>query len=163
METASLLGLIGFLAACFATALTGARFKPGDWYEGLAKPSWRPPNWLFAPVWTVLYLMIAVAGWLVWRKAGLAGAWLPLAVYALQLVLNGAWSPLVFGLHRLDLGFADIVLVWLSVAATIVVFVPVSTAAALLLLPYLAWATFAGALNFAVWRLNPGPSTHPGH
>jgi tryptophan-rich sensory protein len=120
----------------------------------LAKPTWRPPNWLFAPVWTVLYFTIAISGWLVWREAGFAGAALPLAIYALQLVLNAAWTPIFFGLHRPDLGFLDIVLVWLSIIATIALFFPIHPAAALLLLPYLAWVTFAAALNFAVWRLN---------
>jgi tryptophan-rich sensory protein len=98
--------------------MTGAFFRPGEWYERLKKPSWRPPNRLFAPVWTVLYVMIAVSGWLVWREFGFAGAVLPLAVYALQLVLNAAWTPLFFGLHRPDLAFVDIVLVWLSIVAT---------------------------------------------
>ena len=155
MSASSLLTLFGFIAACFLAAVTGAFFQPGEWYERLKKPSWRPPNRLFAPVWTVLYVMIAVAGWLVWREAGFAGAALPLAVYALQLVLNAAWTPLFFGLHRPDLGFVDIVLIWLSIVATIVLFMPIHVAAALLLLPYLAWVTFATALNFTVWRLNP--------
>src|SRR5271165_2232419 len=137
MEIASIIGLACFIAACFLAALTGALFRPGDWYERLKKPSWRPPNRLFAPVWTALYLMIAVAGWLIWRKAGFAGAGLPLAVYALQLILNAAWSPLFFGLHRPDLGFIDIVLVWVSIIATIVLFYPIHVVAALLLVPYL--------------------------
>ncbi len=154
MEIASIIGLACFIAACFLAALTGAWFRPGEWYERLRKPSWRPPNRLFAPVWTILYLMIAVAGWLIWREARFAGASLPLALYALQLVLNGSWSPLVFGLHRLDLGFVDIVLVWVSIVATIVLFYPIHVGAALLLVPYLAWVTFAAVLNFAVWRLN---------
>ena len=94
------------------------------------------------------------------RLAGLAGGRfcrraLPLTIYALQLVLNAAWTPLFFGLHRPDLGFLDIVLVWLSIIATIAVFYPIHAGAALLLLPYLAWVTFAAALNFAIWRLNP--------
>jgi benzodiazapine receptor len=105
-------------------------------------------------VWTVLYFTIAISGWLVWREAGFAGAALPLAIYAMQLVLNAAWTPIFFGLHRPDLGFLDIVLVWLSIIATIALFSPIHMAAALLLLPYLAWVTFAAALNFAVWRLN---------
>jgi len=158
MNTTSLFVLLGFIAACFLAALTGALFRPGDWYEQLAKPSWRPPNWLFAPVWTVLYVTIAVSGWLVWREAGFAGAALPLAIYALQLGLNAAWTPLFFGLHRPDLGFLDIVLVWLCIVATIVFFCPIHAGAALLLVPYLAWVTFAAALNFAVWRLNPSAS-----
>lgn len=155
MDIASIIALPCFIAACFLAALTGAWFRPGEWYERLKKPSWRPPNWLFAPVWTVLYLMIAVAGWLVWREAGFAGARWPLAVYALQLILNAAWTPLFFGLHRPDLGLVDIVLVWGSIIATIVLVYPIHAGAALLLVPYLAWVTFASALNFAVWRLNP--------
>jgi tryptophan-rich sensory protein len=155
MDASSWLPLLGFIAACFLAAITGAFFRPGEWYERLKKPSWRPPNRLFAPVWTLLYFMIAVSGWLVWREAGFAGAAWPLAVYALQLVLNAAWTPLFFGLHRPDLGFADIVLVWLSIVATIVLFIPIHFGAALLLVPYLAWVTFATALNLAVWRLNP--------
>ena len=154
MEISSIVALAGFIAGCFLAAMTGAFFRPGEWYERLNKPSWRPPNRLFAPVWTILYLMIAVSGWLVWRQAGFVGAALPLAVYALQLVLNAAWTPLFFGLHRPDLGFVDIVLVWLFIVAAIVLFVPISVAAAVLLVPYLVWVTFATALNFAVWRLN---------
>lgn len=154
MSASSLLVLLGFIAACFLAALTGTAFRPGEWYERLAKPAWRPPNRLFAPVWSVLYLTIAVSGWLVWRDAGLSGAALPLAIYALQLALNAAWSPLFFGLHRPDLGFLDITLVWLSIVATIALFYPIHAGAALLLLPYLSWVTFAGALNFAIWRLN---------
>jgi len=154
MQLSSIIALACFLAACFLAAATGALFRPGEWYERLKKPSWRPPNRLFGPVWTVLYLMIAVAGWLVWRDAGFANAGLALAVYAAQLLLNAAWTPLFFGLHRPDLGFADIVLVWISIVLTIVFFYPIDAVAALLLVPYLAWVTFASALNFAVWRLN---------
>lgn len=149
----SFLVLVGFIAACALAALTGSIFRPGAWYERLAKPAWRPPNWLFAPVWSLLYLMIAVSGWLVWREAGISG---PLVVYALQLGLNAAWTPVFFGLHRIGLGFATICLLWLAIAATIAVFYPVSPTAAILLLPYLAWVTFAAALNYAIWRLNRG-------
>ena len=152
---AAIIALVCFVAACFLAALTGAWFRPGEWYERLQKPSWRPPNRLFAPVWTALYLMMALAGWLIWRQAGFAGAGWPLAAYAVQLVLNAAWTPLFFGLRRLDLGLVDIVLLWLSIVAAIALFAPISVVAALLLVPYLAWVAFAGALNFALWRLNP--------
>jgi translocator protein len=155
MDVFPLLVLLGFTAACFFAAITGAVFRPGDWYERLAKPSWRPPNRLFAPVWTFLYFTIAISGWLVWREAGFGGGAQPLAIYSFQLVLNAAWTPIFFGLHRPDLGFLDIVLIWLSIIATIALFFPIHAAAALLLLPYLAWVTFAAALNFAIWRLNP--------
>jgi benzodiazapine receptor len=154
MEIASIMGLACFVTACFLAALTGAWFRPREWYERLKKPSWRPPSRLFAPVWTILYVMIAVAGWLIWREAGFAGAGFPLAMFALQLILNAVWTPLFFGLHRPDLGFVDIVLVWVSIIATIVLFYPIHVGAALLLVPYLGWVTFATALNFAVWRLN---------
>jgi benzodiazapine receptor len=159
MDGFSLFVLLGFIVACFLAALTGAVFRPGDWYERLAKPSWRPPNRLFAPVWTILYFTIAVSGWLVWREVGFASAALPLSIYALQLVLNAAWTPLFFGLHRVDLGFLDIVLLWLSIVATIALFYPIHAGAALLLLPYLAWVTFAATLNFAIWRLNPSAAS----
>ena len=158
----SIFALAGFIAVCFLAAATGALFRPGAWYDRLEKPAWRPPNRLFAPVWTVLYLMIAVSGWLVWRQAGVAGAALPLAVYAVQLGLNAAWTPLFFGLHRPDLGFLDIVLVWLSIIATLVLFFPIQIWAALMLVPYLAWVTFAMALNLAIWRLNPSPAKDRG-
>jgi len=154
MDIASLIMLVGFVAVSFLAALPGAVFRPGEWYERLAKPSWRPPNWLFAPVWTVLYLTIAVSGWLVWRGVGFSGATLALPIFALQLVLNAAWTPLFFGLHRIDLGLSDILLLWLFIIVTIMFFYFVNLVAALLLLPYLAWVTFAVALNFAVWRLN---------
>jgi|SRR5215207_3771044 len=157
MEPFSLLALLAFVAACFLVAIPGAVFRPGAWYERLVKPRWRPPNSLFAPVWTVLYLMIAVSGWLVWREAGFAGAALPLAVFALQLVLNAAWTPLFFGLHRPDLALFGIIVLWASILATIVLFYPIHSGAALLLIPYLAWVSFAAALNLAVWRLNPAP------
>jgi len=155
VNATSALVLLAFVAVCLLAALTGAVFRPGTWYDLLAKPSWRPPNWLFAPVWTVLYLMIAVSGWLVWRETGVAGAKLPLTVYAIQLVLNAAWTPIFFGLHRPDLAFFEIVLIWLSIVATIALFYPVHAGAAWLLVPYLGWVTFAAALNFAIWSLNP--------
>jgi tryptophan-rich sensory protein len=157
METSDALGLFAFAAACFATASTGALFRPGKWYANMRKPWWRPPNWLFGPVWFVLYIMIAVSGWLVWRKAGLAGAAAPLAIYVVQLLLNAGWSALFFGMRRPDLAFAEIIALWLSIAATIVAFESVDHFAALLLVPYFVWVSFASVLNFALWRLNPSP------
>ncbi len=150
------IAFLGFLAACLAAASTGIVFRPGRWYASLNQPSWRPPDALFGPVWLVLYIMIATAGWLVWREAGLAGAALPLAVYALQLVLNGLWSWLSFGLRRLDLAFFEMAALWLSILATILAFRPLSETAAWLLVPYLAWVSFALFLNFTLWRMNPG-------
>jgi benzodiazapine receptor len=154
MDASSLLMTIAFGAASFGAAATGAIFRPGDWYRRLDKPPWRPPDWLFAPVWTMLYASIAMSGWLVWRAAGIEGAALPLAVFALQLLLNAAWTPLFFGLRRPDLALVEIVMLWGSIAATIVLFYPVSAAAAWLLVPYLAWVSFASALNASIWRRN---------
>lgn len=157
MNGSQSLALLAFVIASFLAASMGAVFRPGGWYQQLKKPSWRPPNRVFAPVWTTLYLMIAVSGWLVWRQHGFAGAAIPLAIYALQLVLNILWTPLFFGLHKPGLAFLDIVLMWLAILATIVVFFPLHAIAAWLLVPYLAWVTFASALNFSIWRLNrPG-------
>jgi tryptophan-rich sensory protein len=147
----SALGLAGWLIVCFGAAAVGARFKPGAWYAGLRKPSWTPPSWLFAPAWTLLYAMMAVAAWLVWRETGLSRE---IGLFVLQLALNAVWSWLFFGLHRPGLAFADIVAMWLAILATLAAFWTVRPLASWLLIPYLAWVTFASALNAAVWRLN---------
>lgn len=146
--------LIGFLLLSFLAASVGAVYLPGEWYAGLAKPSWNPPNWVFGPVWTLLYFCIGLSGWLVWRQAGWRAAAPAFVVYGLQLVLNAAWSWLFFGLHMPGLAFIEIVVLWLSILATAVMFSRKSSSAALLLLPYLCWVGFAGALNLALWLLN---------
>jgi benzodiazapine receptor len=155
MENA--LGFLGFCAVVIAVASTGAIFRPGDWYKGLKKPSWCPPDWLFGPAWTLLYVTIAIAGWLVWRDFGFGRASGALIFYFLQLLLNMLWSPLFFGLKRPDMAMAELVVLWFAIAATIAAFWSLVEIAALLLLPYFAWVTFAGALNFALWRLNTMP------
>ena len=138
----------------FSAASLGALFLPGQWYASLKKPSWNPPAWLFGPVWTALYTLMAVAAWLVWRRGGWAAQRRPLLLFLLQLALNAAWTPLFFGLHQPGLAFAEIVLLWLAIAATLTAFGSVSRAAAALLAPYLAWVSFAAVLNFTLWRLN---------
>jgi benzodiazapine receptor len=150
----SVAGLAVFVGLNVAAAFSGAYFRPGQWYEGLAKPWWRPPNWLFGPAWAVLYALNAAAGWLVWREAGLSGAGRELGLYVASLALNAAWSGVFFGLRRPDLAFFELVALWASIAATIFAFAPISPAAAWLLAPYLCWVTFAGALNWAIWRMN---------
>lgn len=133
-------------------ASSGAVFRPGDWYAGLRKPGWTPPNWVFGPVWSILYIMIAIAGWLVWRaQPDSLAVW----IWGVQLVLNGAWSWLFFGRRRMDLAFGEVCLMWLSIAAFIVAAYPVSVTASLLFVPYLIWVTIAATLNYSVWRLNP--------
>ena len=133
-------------------AVASSRFMPGPWYEALAKPEWTPPNWLFGPVWTILYVMIAVAGALVWR----AGAPLVLRVlWAAQLVLNGIWTPLMFGAHAIGAALIDITLLWLAIAGFVALgWRAGERLAAILLLPYLAWVSYAAAVNAAIWRLN---------
>jgi benzodiazapine receptor len=152
MDMHSLLVLVAFEVASFAAAATGVIFRPGDWYKQLDKPRWRPPDWLFAPVWTVLYALIGLSGWLVWLEAGIAA--LPLSVYAIQLLLNAAWTPIFFGLHRPGLAAVEIMALWAAILATILMFHPVNAAAALLLVPYLAWVSLAAALSLSIWWRN---------
>lgn len=147
-------GLMVFLLVCYGVAWFGARFRPGAWYVKLEKPPWTPPNRIFAPVWIVLYAMMAVAGWLVWKAGKSSGTETPLLLFATQLFLNGIWSWLFFGLHRPDLAFADIVALWLAIVATIASVWDVSAIAGMLLLPYLAWVSFALFLNLSIWQLN---------
>ena len=152
MQLTAILCLLGFLVAAFAVASSGALFKPDDWYRTLRKPGWTPPPWGVPVVWTPLYVMIAVSGWLAWREAGFVAV--PFAFYAAQLVFNGAWSGLFFKMHRPDLAFVDLLLLWIAILGTILGFASVSAVAAWLLAPYLLWVTIAGALNVSVWRLN---------
>ena len=147
------LALLGFVAANFLVAMSGAVCQPGAWYEGLRKPRWVPPNWLFGPVWMVLYGMIAVSGWLIWQKVGFQPA--AVAVYVLQLALNALWSAAFFGLRNMRLALYDAGLLWLAVAANIVVFAQFDIGAALLLVPYLCWVGLAFALNYTMLKLNP--------
>lgn len=147
--------LLAFCAANFVAAMSGGIFRPGAWYKSLNKPSWQPPDWLFAPVWFVLYGMIAAAGWMVWETAGWNGAMLAMTLYAVQLVLNALWSAIFFGMRRMDLALIEVAALWLSIAATIAAFWPIDTTAAYLMMPYLAWVSFAAFLNFTMVRLNP--------
>ena len=151
----SIAGLIGWIALCWAVASFGAVFKPGAWYAELTKPSWNPPNWVFAPVWSTLYTLMAISAWRVWREGGFEARLLPLALFISQLAVNGLWSWLFFGLHQPLLGFIDLAALWILLLGTIVTFWGACRLAAWLLVPYLAWITFAACLNFALWRLNP--------
>lgn len=149
------LGLLGWLLLCFAASAGGAVFMPGEWYAGLNKPSWNPPGWIFGPVWTTLYAGMAVAAWLVWKQGGFAAQRHALILFLTQLGLNALWTPLFFGLQRPGLAFAEIILLWLAIVATILAFRRVSRIAVWLLLPYLAWVSFAAVLNGVLWNMNP--------
>ena len=150
------LGLVGWLAASFAAGWIGSRWMPGEWYAALAKPAWNPPNWIFGPVWTALYTLMAVAAWRIWRQAGFGGAGVALGLFIVQLVLNALWSYLFFGLHRIDWALADILALWAAILAVLVLFWRLQAAAGALLVPYLAWVGFAAVLNHALWALNQG-------
>ncbi|WP_018680481.1 TspO/MBR family protein [Actinokineospora enzanensis] len=144
--------LAGFALAVVVVAGVGAlgvRGASGE-YGGLARPSWAPPAWVFGPVWTVLYAMIAVSGWIAWQRAGFS--W----VFAVQLVLNAVWTPLFFGAGLYGLAFVDIAVLWVMIGVNVVVFRRVSRVSAGLLLPYWLWVTFAAVLNLSIWRLNAG-------
>ncbi|MDX1654691.1 MAG: TspO/MBR family protein [Candidatus Competibacteraceae bacterium] len=155
LEPRSLLGLAGWLALCFLVAAFGARFEPGGWYEQLQKPTWNPPDWVFAPVWTTLYTLMAVAAWGVWRARGLRGAGLTLGLFLLQLFCNGLWSWLFFGQHQMGWALADVLVLDGVLLATIVAFFRIQSWTGWLLVPYLLWSGYATALNAALWTLNP--------
>lgn len=148
------LSLAIFLAASFLAALPGGLLTDAGWYVALNRPAWAPPGWLFGPVWTLLYICIAVAGWLVWRQGGLARQRVPLGFFAVQLALNCAWTPIFFGARQIGLALGVILLLGVVIAATTALFWRVSRPAGVLFMPYLLWVSFASALNFAIWRLN---------
>jgi tryptophan-rich sensory protein len=138
----------------FGAALTGVAWPPGPWYAALSKPSWNPPNSIFGPVWTALYLLMGVAAWWIWRCKGFAAARGAFVAFFVQLVLNALWTPVFFGLHEIDAALGVIVALWLAIAITVVLFGRHDRVAALLLAPYLAWVGFATVLNAAIAELN---------
>lgn len=141
-----------YLAACGAAATTGVVFQPGDWYRSLSKPAWTPPDWVFPVTWTVLYLCMSWAGA---RVAALPGTGQALALWSVQIALNTLWTPIFFGLRRMQAGFVVIVLLWLAVAATGITFFLHDRLAGALFVPYIAWVSIAAALNWSVWKRNP--------
>lgn len=162
--------LIVFIVLAFLAAAGGAAFPPGEWYAGLRKPSWNPPSWLFGPVWTTLYFMIGTSAWLAWRRSSVWGAPSDLAcdnarkdpprarramtLWAAQLVLNAAWTPIFFGAKMPDIALIVILMLAVSIWATIRTFARLSGPAAALLVPYLAWVSFATVLNATLWWMN---------
>lgn len=153
----ALLGLAAWLAVAFAAAAVGAAASAnaGTLYQQLARPAWAPPGWVFGPVWTVLYVLMGVAAWLVWRPGGFRAAAVPLTLFLGQLVVNALWTWLFFAWRQGGWAFAEILVLWLLILATVVAFWRVRLAAGVLLVPYLAWVTFAAALTFTTWRMNP--------
>ncbi|WMS42151.1 TspO/MBR family protein [Acuticoccus sp. MNP-M23] len=143
-----------FIGVNVLAASSGAFFMPGAWYRALNKPPWTPPDWLFGPAWTLLFLMIAYAGYRFTVDAAPGERTVPLMLYGLQLVANAGWSALFFGARRVDLALADAILMFVTIAATILAFYPHSPIAAYLMVPYLLWVGFASALNYSIMRRN---------
>ncbi len=143
--------LIVFLALCGGAILLGQTFPPGEWYDALRKPAITPPSWAFGAVWTPLYVMIAIAGWLTWERD--RNSW-AMRFWFVQLALSVAWSWLFFGLHQPGLALMEIVALWIVIGATIVAAWRGQKAASLLLVPYWGWVAFATVLNFGFWQLN---------
>ena len=150
----SLTALLIIIGVTFLGAIIGSRFLPGAWYAGLTKPSLTPPNWVFGPVWSSLYVMMGLAAWMVWRTREIKPVHVPLAMYGVQLILNCLWSYLFFGLNRPGLALMDIIALWAAILAAMILFFSRSRVAGLLFGPYFLWVTFAAYLNYAIWRLN---------
>jgi benzodiazapine receptor len=148
------LGLAAFVVLCFGVSVLGGRATVSglaEWYPALRKPSWTPPRWVFGPAWTLLYPIIAVAGWMAWREGR---ARLGPLLFLLQLALNAAWPWVFFAQRRPDRALVCIAALWVAILGTALAFWRSSRWAAVLLVPYLAWVGFAAALNYAIWRLN---------
>ncbi|HEX5970977.1 MAG TPA: TspO/MBR family protein [Gemmatimonadaceae bacterium] len=150
------LGLVGWLVLSLATGAVGALATRNarEFYTGLDRPPWAPPGWLFGPVWTTLYILMAVAAWLVWRRTGWSGATGALTLFVAQLVANALWSWIFFAWRRGGIAFAEIIVLLVLIVATMIGFARVHRVAALLLVPYLGWVLFASALTLSVWRAN---------
>ncbi len=152
-----LLGLLGWLLLVFAAAAIGglASSRAGPFYQQLVRPDWAPPGWLFAPVWSMLYLLMGIAAWLVWRGPGFRGARIALALFLVQLAANALWTWLFFAWQKGALAFGEILVLWALILATVIAFWRVRPLAGALLLPYLAWVSFACALSYSIWQMNP--------
>jgi tryptophan-rich sensory protein len=151
------LGLTGWIIVSFATSAVGAvaSVQARSFYGQLTQPAWAPPGWLFGPAWTTLFTLMAIAAWLVWRSGGFRENRIALTLFLVQLSLNALWSWLFFAWNRGALAFVDIIVLWLFIVATLVSFWRANRLAGALLIPYVLWVSFAAALNYSVWQLNP--------
>lgn len=153
-----ILGLAGWLLLSLAAGAIGAiaTSDARGFYAQLIRPEWAPPGWLFAPVWSTLYVLMGIAAWLVWRRSGFRSGAGALGLFLVQLAVNALWSWLFFAWHLGGLAFLEILILWALILATIVAFWRSSAVAGALMLPYLAWVAFACALTYSTWQLNPG-------
>lgn len=158
MIVRDVLALVACLAICFAPGVVGSRFGPGTWYQELEKPALTPPGWVFPVAWSLLYLLMGISLFLVWREVRPhwreGGAALALGLFLAQLVANALWSWLFFGLQRPAWALLDLAALWLLLAAALVAFWKILPVAGALLVPYLLWVSFAGYLNLSIWRMN---------
>ena len=152
--THNILSFIVWLAVTFLASATAVFVKTDGWYAELDKPLWNPPGWVFGPIWTALYFMMAVSAWLVWQRGDLKAQRIPLAFYLVQLALNALWTPLFFGIQRPGLAFAEILVLLVAIFFTLVAFWKARRIAGILLVPYALWTIFAAVLNFTIWRMN---------
>jgi len=146
--------LLLFIILCELAGILGSVFTIKaipTWYKNLRKPSFNPPSWIFGPVWTILYLLMGISGYLILENNTKS---LALIFFFVQLVLNAIWTPIFFGAKKLGLAFIELALMWITILLTILFSLKVSMLAALLLLPYLLWVSFAGLLNFSLWKIN---------
>jgi tryptophan-rich sensory protein len=155
--TSLVIGLVISLVICFLAAGIGGMATSSSvagWFAGINKPTWNPPDWIFGPVWTTLYLMMAISAWLVWKQSGFENSKFALGWFAFHLLLNIFWSVLFFGLQQPGWAAVEIIILWISIAITIGLFYRHSKLAAVLLVPYILWVTFAAFLNFTIWSMN---------
>ena len=142
------------LLICFIPSFIGVYFKPGDWYMEILKPEWTPPGWIFGPVWTMLYISMGIALWLVWESRGKTNIKLPLIAFSIQLILNALWSWIFFGVHNLFVSVIEILFLLTMIIGTIYLFMKIKKVAGLILIPYALWVSFASYLNYTIWTLN---------
>jgi tryptophan-rich sensory protein len=156
-KSTQIIGLIGWLMLTFVAAAIGsaASSESGLFYQQISRPGWAPPSWLFAPVWTILYILMGISAWMVWRVGGFRAARIALSLFIIQLVLNAIWTWIFFVWKQGALAFVEILILWALILCTTIALWRVRVLAGILLLPYLAWVSFASALTFTVWRLNP--------
>jgi translocator protein len=156
--TRAIVGLVLWIGVSLAAGLIGNWLGGGgdaQFYQQLDRPPWAPPPWLFGPVWIVLYVLMGVAAWLVWRERGFGRARFPLVLFLVHLIFNAAWTGIFFGLQRFGLAFAEILVLWALIVWLVVLFWRIRPLAGALLIPYLLWVTYAAALTYALWRMNP--------
>lgn len=148
------LALVGWIALSLGAGLFGSQFQPGPWYLSLDRPPWTPPNWLFGPVWTTLYVLMGVAAWRIWVRRGVDGARAALGAFLVQLILNALWSWIFFGLHMTGVAAIEIAALLVAIIITTVLFWRIDRIAGLLLTPYIVWVSYATALNVSIWLRN---------